>query len=165
MWYVSVRADIEYIYGRRGTMTRNEFIETLQRVLAGSLSSSSVNENIRYYQDYIDMQIRLGQSEEEVIASLGDPRLLAKTIIEACKLEGRCGYQEYDEVYEEGYEEKERGGFGGKVYRMPGWLLGLIIAIVLIFIIGIIGSVLSVFLPIIIPILCVILLVRFLRSR
>lgn len=149
-------------------MTRNEFIDTLQRALAGSLNSSSVNENIRYYQDYIDVQIRLGQSEEEVISSLGDPRLLAKTITEAGKLEGCAGYQEYDEVYEEGYEEKERSGFGGKggkVYHMPGWLLGLIAAVILIFVIGIVGSVLSALLPIIIPLLCVVLLVRFLRSR
>lgn len=146
-------------------MTRNEFIDTLQRALAGNLNSSSVNENIRYYQDYIDVQIRLGQSEEEVIASLGDPRLLAKTITEAGKLEGCSGYQEYDEVYEEGCEEKERSGFGGKAYHMPGWLLGLIVAVILIFVIGIVGSVLSVLLPIIIPLLCVVLLVRFLRSR
>ncbi len=147
-------------------MTRKEFIETLQMALAGNLSSSSVNENIRYYQDYIDVQIRLGTSEEEVIESLGDPRLLAKTILEAKKREGTgSGYQEYDEVYEEGADEKEKGGFGSGIYRMPVWLFVLLAVIVVIFIIGIIGSVVSVLLPIFLPVLCVIMVVRIFQNR
>ncbi|NLL75859.1 MAG: DUF1700 domain-containing protein [Clostridiales bacterium] len=147
-------------------MTRKEFIETLQKALTGGLSNSSVNENIRYYQDYIDMQIRSGQSEEEVIANLGDPRLLAKTIMEAGKHEGRgSGYEQYEEVYEEGSMGKERGGFGSRIYHMPGWLFGLIVAVILIIIIGILGSVLSVLLPIILPVLLVVLLVRYFRNR
>lgn len=147
-------------------MTRTEFIDTLQRTLSGSLGSSSVNENIRYYQDYIDVQIRSGQSEEEVIAGLGDPRLLAKTILEARKQEGISGgYREYDEVYEDCSGEKENGGFSGRVYHMPGWLIGLLIAVAVILVLGIIGSVISVFLPIIIPVLCVVLIIRFWQSR
>ncbi len=70
-------------------MTRIEFMDSLRRALAGSLTSSTVNENMRYYEEYFDMQIRSGQSEEEVVNSLGDPRLLAKTIIEAAKYQAR----------------------------------------------------------------------------
>ena len=46
-------------------MTRSEFMDSLHRALAGSLTSSTVNENMRYYEEYFDTQIRSGQSEEE----------------------------------------------------------------------------------------------------
>ncbi len=80
-------------------MDRNEFIEKLQRTLAGGLSSAQVAENVRYYQDYIASEIRKGQTEEEVLSQLGDPRLLAKSIIEANKRAGASygSNQEYDE--------------------------------------------------------------------
>ena len=69
-------------------MDRTEFIERLQRALAGGVNSSRVAENVQYYREYIDMEIRKGRSEEEVLGSLGDPRLLAKSIIEANKRAG-----------------------------------------------------------------------------
>ena len=70
-------------------MNRIEFMEKLQRALAGGLNSRQVTENVRYYQEYIDMEIRKGKSEAEVLSGLGDPRLLAKSIIEANKRAGR----------------------------------------------------------------------------
>lgn len=150
-------------------MTRAEFIDTLQKTLTGRISSSSVNENIRYYQEYIDTQVRAGRSEEEVIAELGNPRLLARTIIEADKREGQTAYgeaQEYDEVYEDGTQAGAESGRGGaKVYRMPGWLITVLVVLVMVLIIGVIGSVLSMLLPFIIPIMGIILIVRLVNRR
>lgn len=141
-------------------MTRIEFIDILQRTLAGSLSGSSVAENVRYYQDYIDTQIRMGQSEEEVLARLGDPRLLARTIIEAGKHEG-AGVETNEEVYEDGQQEKG----GGKVYRMPGWLCLVLVVLVIIVIAGAAFSLLSALLPIIIPVVCVVMVIRLVQRR
>lgn len=146
-------------------MTRNEFIDGLQKTLAGSLSSSTVNENVRYYQDYIDMHVRSGQSEEQVIAELGDPRLLAKSITEAAKQEGRGRTHECDEVYEDGYEGEGVNGQKGGNSHLPIWGVILITVLILFALIGIVGSVLRVFLPIIIPAACVLFLVRFFKNR
>lgn len=141
-------------------------MERLQRALAGGVNSSQVAENVRYYQDYIDTEIRKGRSEAEVLSVLGDPRLLAKSIIEANK---RAGYiegtnQNYDE---ERQEDREQGGTGvsGATVRMPGWLIILIVAVVALLIIGVIFSVISLLAPIIIPVLIVVLLFNFIRSR
>lgn len=80
-------------------MNRVEFIEKLQRALAGGLGSSLVTDNVRYYQEYIDEEMRRGKSEAEVLNALGDPRLLAKSIIEANK---RAGINEgTNRVYDE----------------------------------------------------------------
>ena len=153
-------------------MTRTEFMDSLQRALAGRLTSSTVNENMRFYEEYFDTQIRSGQSEEEVINGLGDPRLLAKTIIQAAKYQARNyggDTPEYDEVYEDGSQGggQARGGRNSfpNVYRLPGWLTLVLGVAVLCVVIGIVGSVVSLLLPVAIPVLCVIILVRWLRRR
>ncbi len=146
-------------------MTRSEFMETLQRTLAGTLGGGAVDGHMRYYQDYFDMQLGMGKSEADIVAELGNPRLLAKTIIEAAKREGRGdGTPEYDEVYEDGTAEA-RGGSGPKAYRIPGWLLAVLALLVIITVVGIVGSVVSAMLPVLIPLVCVALLVRFLQRR
>lgn len=146
-------------------MDRVEFTDKLQHALAGGLSSSAVAENVRYYREYIDVEIRKGRSEEEVLGSLGDPRLLAKSIIEANK---RAGVNEgtnrnYDEETPDNvYGDQERQG---QAVRVPGWLIILIVVVVLLLIIGVIFSLISVLAPIIIPVLIVVLLVNFFRGR
>lgn len=62
-------------------MNKYEFITSLQRRLTGEVSPAKVRELTDYYSDYIDTEIRKGRSEEEVLASLGDPHLLAKSIV------------------------------------------------------------------------------------
>ncbi len=168
-------------------MNRTEFIEKLQRALAGGLNSRQVTENVRYYQEYIDMEIRKGQSEAEVLAGLGDPRLLAKSIIEANKRAGRSGGTNlnYDEEivddgsdgeggqsYTYGYDTgREEGGYEedltgkGRVFRMPGWLLLLIITVVVLLIIGVAFSLISVLAPILIPVLAVTLIIKLFQGN
>ena len=144
-------------------MTRTEFMEALQRALSGTLGSSTVNGHMSYYQEYFDSQIGMGKSEEEIVAELGNPRLLAKTIIEAAKREGMgAGMPEYDEVYEDGTTDE---GGRPKQYRMPGWLLLLIGFAVAVVIVGVVGSVVSAMLPVLIPVLCVIMLVRLFQRK
>lgn len=152
-------------------MTRSEFMDSLHRTLAGSLTSSTVNENMRYYEEYFDTQLRMGQSEEDIVAELGDPRLLAKTIIQTSRYQTQNygSAQEYNEVYEDGSRENAQdggnGSFSPKIYRMPGWLL-LVLAVLLVFVvINIVGSVVSMFLPILIPLICVTVIIRLLRNR
>ena len=52
-------------------MSRAEFIEKLQRALAGGLNSSQVAENVRYYREYIDCEVSKGRREGEVKVTLG----------------------------------------------------------------------------------------------
>lgn len=148
-------------------MDRTEFLDRLQRALSSGVNSSQVAENVRYYQDYIDVEIRKGRSEAEVLAGLGDPRLLAKSIIEANK---RAGINEgtnrnYDEETAEEPYRAQQDGSAGRVVRMPGWLIALILVVVALLIIGVVFSVISFLAPIIIPVLIVVLVVNFIKSR
>ncbi|MBR6770958.1 MAG: hypothetical protein IKM28_06925 [Lachnospiraceae bacterium] len=149
-------------------MNRMEFIDTLQRALSGSLGRSSVNENIRYYQEYIDTQIRTGQAEQEVIDSLGDPRLLAKSIIEAARNENRSYSSTHsvcDEVYEDGVRMQKNQGFSPRSIKIPSWLILIIILLLVVLVLGIVGTIVTTLLPILIPVICVVLVYRAIQKR
>ena len=66
-------------------MTAEIFLTELREALDGSVSPAFINENIRYYEEYIDTEKRKGRSEEEVMEELGEPRLIAKTIIDTAE--------------------------------------------------------------------------------
>ena len=63
-------------------MNKQEFVDRLRMALNGRVSPGLVMDNVNYYQDYINTEIRKGRTEEEVLESLGDPRLIARTIIQ-----------------------------------------------------------------------------------
>ena len=154
-------------YGIEGKMTKNEFFETLQRSLNGYLSKPEVMENIRYYEEYFRSQEAAGKSEEEILNRLGDPRLIARTIVEAKEREAGVTEEYYSSetiVEDEGRQENPEFS-GGKVYRMPGWLLAVIAIAVIVLIIGVVTSVLSFILPILLPVLLVLLIVKLIRDH
>ncbi|RHV57957.1 DUF1700 domain-containing protein [Roseburia sp. OM04-10AA] len=64
-------------------MSREEFLTELRKALQGRVSQQAVNDNLRYYEEYILTESHKGKTEAEVIAELGNPRLLAKSIIDA----------------------------------------------------------------------------------
>lgn len=146
-------------------MTRQEFLEKLRAALNGRIPAASVNENVNYYEDYIITEVRKGRIEEDVLKELGDPRLIAKTIITAGGRESGAYAEDYvygENTYDEG-EKKISSGWD-IVRRLPSWLVILIVAIVVISILVLAFSVLSVFAPFILVMFGVIFLVRILRD-
>lgn len=152
-------------------MDKREFLDKLQRALASGVSSSQVAENMRYYQDYIESEIRKGRSEEEVLAGLGDPRLLAKSVIEANKRAGASygSNREYDEEVTQNVDGNYGNGTGNgwkeQRFMLPGWLVMLIATVVIILVIGIATSLLSVLSPVILVALVVLLIVKVFQSN
>lgn len=63
-------------------MTKKEFLEQLEDTLAGEVPNSVVYDNKQYYSKYIDAELWKGRAEEEIFEELGNPRLLAKTVID-----------------------------------------------------------------------------------
>ncbi len=61
-------------------MTRDEFLGQLRIALQGRIPQSQVNAHLKYYETYIIEESRKGKTQEEVLAYLGNPVLLAKTI-------------------------------------------------------------------------------------
>lgn len=88
-------------------MSRREFLEILRGQLAGQIDRGKAAAHVRYYEDYIQSQVRSGRSEAEVLEELGDPRLIARTLIDTDD-----GTQVYDEAgyAEEGYGTDDYAG-------------------------------------------------------
>ena len=59
-------------------MRKEEFLEKLRARLSQTMSVQEVTAQVHYYENYIQEQMRNGRSEEEVLAELGDPLLIAK---------------------------------------------------------------------------------------
>ena len=64
-------------------MTKKEFLNGLWRALAGKMEGEEVQKHVDYYQEYIEIQVRKGMTEEQVIEELGTPSLIAKSILTA----------------------------------------------------------------------------------
>lgn len=66
-------------------MTKQEFINELRLSLTGRMDTPAINENIRYYEDYITAEVRKGASEEQVLSDIGDPNAIAISLIDAAE--------------------------------------------------------------------------------
>lgn len=138
-------------------MTRFEFTKILRKTLSGRVSHEIVNENVAYYETYIDTEIKKGRSEREILQELGDPRLLAKTIIDTT--------DERETVLEDDEKASSRGFFSGRLVRLPVWLFMLVAVLAVILIFHVVGFVLSLVLPIAVPVAFVVLAVRYFRRK
>ncbi|MBQ9991068.1 MAG: DUF1700 domain-containing protein [Lachnospiraceae bacterium] len=148
-------------------MTKQDFLEGLRRYLSGSLDYRQVNEHLRYYTEYIDSQLRQGKTEEEVMAGLGDPRLIAKTLTEMEGADTVSG--EYREEYIEDEAEPNPNDhyvhFNGKTLRVPGWLFSLLLCLVVFCVLTVVFTVISWFLPYLLVIFGCVMLYRFFRRN
>lgn len=142
-------------------MNRDEFIEKLKMALNGSVDPQIVNDSVDYYNDYISIQMRTGKTEEQVLAELGDPRLLAKSIATASgAAQGGDYYKDEVNDYGNGLEE-------GKVFRLkniPGWAWLAIGLIIFVLILGLIISLLSFLLPILLPVFVVLFFIKLFKD-
>lgn len=109
-------------------------MEGLQRSLSSVNDYTFVNDTIAYYDNYIDSQIRMGRSEKDVMAELGDPRLIAKSIKATYTAEEQQEYSQEDyQDYRNGYRNgrKTRFSFNGREFSLPSWLVRVVTIIIL----------------------------------
>ncbi len=148
-------------------MKKQEFIDKLRMALNGRISPEQVAENINYYEDYINTQMRMGKSEAEVLQSLGDPRLIAKTIIDAGEKADNQSTDYQESAYRNSafqYDSQPQQERRTRVFHIPKWLWLTLITIVILVVISLVFSILSVFAPLIFTIFVVVFLVKLFRD-
>ena len=141
-------------------MTKQEFLEQLQRALGSRVSSSVVQENLSYYDEYIAIQVRTGKKEEDVIAGLGDPRLLARSIADAQKRAEEAGVKETEEKTIEQDEQPMN-----RTNNIVRWLIPAVIILLVFLGIGGVIKIIAVLTPYIIPLVVIIVFIRLLRTK
>ncbi len=155
-------------------MNKKEFLDVLRQTLAGEVSSSTIDQNLQYYNQYISS--RGIENEEKVIEELGDPRLIAKTIILTDKSAKRKGQFRENEsqssYYEDGEDYKDsnyrsankQNGFNKMSWTSKLSMILILIAVILVVVI--IGRVIIGFLFAFgIPIILVLLLISLFKKR
>lgn len=146
-------------------MYRTEFLDILKTQLSGQMHEGKIGAHLRYYEDYIQSKVRAGTPEDEVIAQLGDPRLIAKTLLDTDTVE---------EVYEESrsYSESDTGGYGNqeeknwkKKLDLSTWYGKLIVIAAAAVVIFLLISVLAAVLPFLIVLAVILYLISRWRKR
>ena len=96
-------------------MTKNEFLQGLNAELEGRVPHSVIQENMRYYDEYITQETAKGDAEEAVIETLGGPKIIARTIVDAAyDTEDRPdGYDGYGSAVE---NSKKANGSSGSAF-------------------------------------------------
>ena len=152
-------------------MSRQEFLQRLRDALTGEVQGNVIEENIRYYDEYIRTEASRGATEEEVIDSIGDPRLIARTIIDASEDAGDESYggRDYDSFNRSGqtiYEEESRSSRNFHYVDLNTWYWKLLAAVVIVLffflIFSIISGIFAILVPLMGPILLILLVLWFL---
>ena len=79
-------------------MTRTEFLDELRETLTGNMSESEIQNNLTYYNSYINEEMNKGKTEEEVLEELGSPFAIAKTLLRPYENEGKTYEDEVKSV-------------------------------------------------------------------
>lgn len=135
-------------------MTKQEFIRRLKSELESGLSADKVQEQIRYYSQYIEEEVRKGRREQEVVAELGDPWAIAKTILDLSENE------EYVSESEKQTAESEPVNMGKSRFFVILGLVGILMLLVAV-LSGLIAFVIRFF----VPIMIVLFVFQLLRRR
>lgn len=154
-------------------MTRSEFLSQLRTALESELSSSAVQENVNYYNQYISEEIAKGKREEEILESLGDPWIIARTIIDAADGTDRATvYESGSSSYsssgtQQNYQKK--GNSGIHVFQFDTWwkklLLILFGIMIVVLVVAVISGLVQLLAPVLVPILVIIIVVRIIGGR
>lgn len=138
-------------------MEKQDFLDKLRLALAGKVTPEVMTDTMNYYEEYINTELRLGKSPDDVMETLGDPRLIARTIVETKG--GRYG--DVSALSGEDGENGEGHELRVRLVKIPGWVWLIVFFVVIWLIVSIIFRVLIK----LAPILLVIALATFIYKR
>lgn len=135
-------------------MNRKDFLDQLERHLRGALPDAKVREHIAFYNDYINTEIGRGRREEDILAELGDPRLIAKNILDTPGESYTNVYETTEEDYRSNNTRQKPVNL--KIHGIVALLITLLVFIVIIaLVIAIVIGLVKIFLYIILPVIII----------
>lgn len=130
-------------------MNKQNFIADLTKALEGIVPNNVIHENIGYYRTYIEQEVKKGFSEQQVLEELGDPRLIARTIIDASGVEYTGGFDESGGTPRSSAFQEEKGrtrdNIKFKQYDFNKWYWKILTPIIFVVIIVLVVVLISAF--------------------
>lgn len=156
-------------------MRKEEFLERLSEALREYMDNGSAYEHVNYYSNYINEEIRKGSKEEDVVASLGSPRLIAKSIIDRGNYSSdNVSYTTYDKKDNESKEDNNKvysslyingKSVNSALAKVISIIIGvLIIGVIVLVLWGISWLVLRVIMPIVVLVILVVLVLGLIKQ-
>ncbi len=154
-------------------MEKQEFLTILRQSLEGEIPDYEVENNIGYYEKYlIDDN---SKTVKEKLKELGEPRLIAKTIIDAYIANHddspyKGEYYSHKEDYEEtqNRESRHQGSIRYYNWNTMAWyqkLITIVVSITIIaFLLGLFALGINIFFSVILPVLLVILGIKLIMN-
>lgn len=124
-------------------MSKEKFLQELEAALTNQLSGEAIQAQLNYYKAYINEQIASGRDEAEVMTSLGDPYLIANTIIQG---------QEFEQPkVTEGYSRDRRiePEYRLPFYKNPIFWVLITILVIVIAVLALVTKLLALFWPVV----------------
>ena len=151
-------------------MSKAEFIDGLGKSLKGKVDDNEYRKQIEYYSSYISREVSNGKSEDEVVSELGDPRLIAKTIVNTYMMKdnpinNRYRQFEDSDAYsheQDDYTEEKKGMDKLALKRI---FYTILVVCVLLFILSLVTKVILFLAPIVVLFIFVLIVVRFLSKK
>ncbi len=143
-------------------MNRVEFIDGLKIALKDKLNDKSIQEQVNYYNGYIEEELRKGKTEQEILGELGEPWVVAKNLVGAFGEDGHSSETYVDLESNENRSNENTGrGYTFTTNSNAGcWLMGIIMVICIFIILYLVSGIFKLLSPILIPVLVVLLVIR-----
>lgn len=151
-------------------MDRQKFIQKLKEALENDLSGRIVQDNLNYYNQYITDEMKKGRTEQEVVDELGDPWMIARTIIDSQEIQSAGAsagdYNRQEQSYDrpDSYRDEKIHVFGLDTWWKKLLLIVAVIAVVCI-VFSIITGIISLVAPIAVPVLLIVIVVQIVKKR
>ena len=156
-------------------MNKNKFIQGLETALSGNVPPEVVRENLIYYRDYIRAELEKGRTEEDIMDELGDPRLIARTIMDTTPGAEEGAFQPYHFLgffgeggsqgsgggQEESYSQTGRTHSSVHYYNLNKWYWKLLAVVVVILFFMMIVTLISGLVSLVIPLIPLIVVIGF----
>lgn len=148
-------------------MDKSKFLKELREVLSSEVSAQIVRDNIDYYSQYIDDEIRKGRSEQDVMDELGDPWVIAKTIIDTSASSSQGDYTYDSSEYSYGNNNTTmRSSKTGEENKGFLHILKVILIVAVVFVV--LMGIFRILAPIVMfafPIIMIVFVVRYIKNR
>lgn len=163
-------------------MTKQDFLDKLRTSLSNDFAAAEVQEQVSYYSDYINGEIARGRSESDVIAELGDPWIIARSLVnsKADQMEsiedgdgytsysGRDVYQKRSEYTEDGYYQDEKiNPIKKYLFEHPSVMKAVVIGgiiLVVLLVLTIVMGIFQLIAPVLVPVLVILFVFRLIKG-
>lgn len=145
-------------------MSREEFLRELENALVNDVPEAVIRDNVNYYSTYISQEMANGRTVDEIVDEIGEPRIVARTIIDSYEgAEESVGSRRFEE-----FRERDSQPDSGSSYHFHYidlnkwyWKLSFTVISVLFFvlIVNIVGGILTILLRLAGPILLILLVI------